>query len=308
MIDDATRETVLSRLSSWFCRPVDNAFTLDKYMQGGLIMVGDEVAVHRRLRRDGIGEVVRLTKHRDIDNFEVYAVTVATGSTAHRLCPDRVSLRKRREHYRDHWANVYGGGIGFYEDALSRDDQEAFDDGPFSATTSMTQDFFWGLGLLQVGHRGDLAMRFLRRVIDKADHMIETGSVKDSVEWRGLLYGEVLRRKVYASAILGNGLDRPVLTEAAQFIAETTVEIAPSYWSADKQDRYLSAARMALIGDDIDLARDLLASGRSFAGHKDQRSLVCCSSTALRSPNCRRDSPGNIYHSGVSGCRGPNRR
>lgn len=69
-------------------------------------------------------------------------------------------------------------------------------------------------------------------------------------------------------------IDSVLLVDAAHVLEAYCADVGGGHWDGFYQDLHLSAVRMAMIAGDLEFARELLKSERSFRWHKDQRDLL----------------------------------
>jgi len=257
----SARISLLSRLSSAFCKPVDNSFSLDRYIDGSLIMVGDRARLSRRLLPDIDYTVTALNKHRHIDNFETYSATVERRNTLRNACLSRLSLIERRKHYREHWLRIFDG------------DASRWTTDRLKELALISADFREACVYLAFD-QPVMAERILVSIVNRVDSLQEASSKDRLTPSRLLEYPTLLQDRVYAAALLGENFDRSVLIASAEMLQKQCDETGPNYWGAWEQDKYLSAVRAAIISGELDYARTLLKSKRSFSRHKDQRGLL----------------------------------
>lgn len=261
------KKDLLSQFTSLLSKSRKNLFSLDDYLSGELLMVGDVVSIDRAFRKPAQGEIVELDYQ--FKSFQLLAAQVAVGNKIYRIGPNRLTHVRRREYYREHWQRVCGD-LDYYHDRLRGDPIKQLDKHDYE-----DRDFDRGLNLLRLGNHWELARRFFERTIVKANHRIEAGLMSKQVRV-GQVYDidDAVRSKVYAAAMLDRSIESDLLVKAARELEAYCAEVGPSHWNASFQEMFLSTIRMTMIAGDLDLARKLIRSKRSFRLHKDQRDLL----------------------------------
>ena len=251
----------LSQYISLFSKTVDNEFSLDKYLSGELLLVGDTVSVTRRMQRRAHGEIVELEYA--WKSFRLAAAQVAIGGKIYRVGPARLTHIKRRESWRDHWKAVLGDADHYLE-TLRGDPAEQVANGH-------NQDFEHGVYQLAAADPWGLADRFFERTIIKADLTVQSARHVPTDVHRAT---RALRSKVCASAFLRSPVDADTLLDVSRRLEAYCATVGGGHWDAFHQDLYLGAVRAAILADDLERAHELMKSTRSFRWHKDQRDLL----------------------------------
>ena len=258
--------SLLNRASSVLCKPVDGAFTLDGFIDGSLIMVGDKVRVRRRMLPDFEGTVVVLNTHRYIDNFETDSAVVEKGGSFRSVCLGRIAHIQRRAEYRDHWIAIHEVGRLDEDDAHWSSDR-------LKETTLTASDFHTACVYLAHG-RASTAMTLLQSIVARVDVLRASAAKDELTRVQMRQFPRLLKLRVYANVLIGEPFDAVQLCDAARMIEERSGKIEPFDWGGSEQDEYLAAGRAAVIAGCLDYARELLKSTRSFSKHKDQRALL----------------------------------
>ena len=141
---------------------------------------------------------------------------------------------------------------------------------------SVQQEFRGGLYVAYAfGSDHEQAMAFLRRTCQVAQRVIDEDKLTSPVcqsrfpKNRGTLY----RAYTYARAILGRSLDIEALRQSSRDFEEWCKRYEKGEWDSQAQANYLSAVRLSLIAGDIDRARELLKTKRSFKWHNTEHGL-----------------------------------
>jgi hypothetical protein len=136
---------------------------------------------------------------------------------------------------------------------------------------------------LYADHDSAIGLEFLRRCLAVAERIIEEDKPRQGrcIADFPLNRGQVLRASAHAHGILGK--TDPALFRDGSVDFESWVE-KTGRWDDQDQAYYLAAARLALIGDDLGHARELLGVERSIKDHPDQAHLVRWLSTGGRVP------------------------
>lgn len=276
----STRPSFLSRLTSSFCKPVDGSFSLDRYIDGSLIMVGDRVRLSRKLLPDLDCTVTDLNKHRHIDNFETYWAVVKKGNTLRNVCLSQLSLVERRKNYRDHWLSIY-------------DSEESYWTTDRLGEIALISLDFQQACIYLAFDQPAIAKRILKSVIERVDSLQEAAGKGTLSPVQLLEYPSLLKVRAYAAALLGETFDRALVVTAVKMLEKQCNEIDPYYWGALEQEKYLSAVRAAIISDELDYASSLLKSKRSFSKHKDERALL---KTLIRKTVVPSNDPQLVEH------------
>lgn len=251
-----------SEITALLCKPVDNRFSITKYESGQLLLVGDTVQVSRRLLPPITGTIVELDKHRHLDNFTVDAAYVVIKNKRYRICPRRITVQQRETSFLR------------YRAPLDLEATDLFLSGKYDLVPGIIDAHFSDAVFLSATDPSSDQIRpLLEAVLAKADNLIENRHLLNPNFLSSDLV-MLLQCRAYASALLGDGLRREDLQQAVAIVEQISNATDPPYWTGDYQDRYLSAARMCIIAGDMDRARKLLQSKRSFSKHKDQRRLL----------------------------------
>ena len=273
------KQSILSLVTSLFCKSTDNSFSLDKYANGSVFLKDDIVSISSFLPHKRTGVVITINKHRYVDKFITYSVEVDIKGKTHRICPRRLHVRDRRESYAEHWKSIYGDDIYskqyLEENNLKLKERMKKHFVPDMETLHDPEKIFDnGLGILSAGGDKTLAMSYFKHVLTSSAHILDNENhCLSSYQWT-LSAQHVLSVRAYAQALSGRDFDRDLLLRAISYVKKRCEVMSPSDWWAGEQDSYLSAVRMAIIADDMNLSRELLNSKRSFKQHKDQKMLL----------------------------------
>ncbi len=273
------KRSIISLISSLFCKPTDNSFSLDKYAFGSVFLNGDIVRISSLIPFMQTGVVIDINKHRYTDKFKTYSVEVDIKGKIHRICPRRLQVMERRNSYAEHWKRVYGDdnySKNYLDEARHKLNERMKK--PFVPDMDTLYDpedlFIQGLGVLSAGSDKALASAYFELSLNSSAYIHDNEEhCLTSYQWT-LSAQSVLSIRAYAQALCGQDMEIDLLLRSIDYAKKRCESVSPSDWWAREEDSYLSAVRMAIIADDMDLARDLLKCKRSFKHHKDQRMLL----------------------------------
>lgn len=119
------------------------------------------------------------------------------------------------------------------------------------------------------------AVAFLNRACKAAERTINEDKLTSalSVASFPLNRGTLHRDYSYARAILGERLDEEALRQSSRDFEEWCKKYGKGQWDSQAQANYLAAVRLASITGDIDRARELLKTKKSFNWHKVEHEL-----------------------------------
>lgn len=270
--------SILSYITSLFCKPVDNLFSLEKYEHNSLFMVGDTVSISGLFPIAHTGKIVTLNQNRKSNYFSTHSVEIDVNGKIHRKCPGKLQVLERRRSFKEHWVKIYADD-GYREKVLSEEieDQRKIQSRLFfdGQTFGVPQDMLrHGMVIIGTGGKRSLANAFFELVLDSSEFILnDEKKCQESISWPSQA-GHIFSSRVYAQALTGRKVDTELLKKAALHIQNHSETILPNYWGASDQNKYLSAVRKAIIADDMELARSLLTLKRSFRWHKDQKMLL----------------------------------
>jgi hypothetical protein len=273
------KRSILSLITSLFCKSTDNSFSLDKYAYGGVFLVGDIVRMYSIIPYKRTGVVIDINKHRYTDNFKTYSVEVDIKGKKHRICPRRLQVLERRNSYAEHWKCVYGDDNNskkyLDEDCHKLNERMKKPFIPDMETLYHPEDLFiQGLGVLSAGSDKGLARSYFELLLKSSAYILDNEEhCLSSYQWT-LSAQRVLSIRAYTQALCGQEMEIDLLLRSIDYAKKRCESLSPSDWWAHEQDSFLSAVRMAIIANDMDLARELLKCKRNFKQHKDQRMLL----------------------------------
>lgn len=86
--------------------------------------------------------------------------------------------------------------------------------------------------------------------------------------------GDLLRVKAYTGFFLGGLLDQAALRQASFDYEERCKQFGPADWDSQLQAYCLTAIRVALLGGDMDHARRMLHTEKSFNWHAEEHVIL----------------------------------
>jgi hypothetical protein len=257
---------------------VDNLFSLEKYDNKSLFMVGDTVSMSGIIPFTRTGKIVSLNQNRKSNYFSTRSVEVDVNGKVYRKCPGKLRILERKQSFREHWLKISDTDSyhqKFLDDTIERQKKiqarPFFDYETFSVPLSMLKN---GLEIIGVKSNDSLANAFFELALDSSVFILnDEKKCQGHSSWSSHA-GEIYSSRAYAQALTGRKVDIELLNKAALHIQQYSETIVPNYWGAFAQNEYLSAVRKAIIADDMEQARSLLTLKRSFKWHKDQNMLL----------------------------------
>jgi hypothetical protein len=125
------------------------------------------------------------------------------------------------------------------------------------------------------GTAHEQALAFLRRACSVAQRIIGEDKLTspECVGGFPLNRGRVYRSYSYARALLGEPLDVEAVEQSSRDFEEWCRGYGKGEWDSQAQANYLASVRLALISGNLDRARELLKTKKSFRWHKDEHEL-----------------------------------
>ncbi|MDN5204300.1 hypothetical protein QQ008_23105 [Fulvivirgaceae bacterium BMA10] len=257
-----------------FCKVIDNTFSLEKYRNNEIFMIGDHVEIRDYFFVKKKGLIIDIIKREPvrIDKFDVVKLKVKINGKTKNYCPKKTKVLDRGKYLPFDIADNYE----FWIEEIKKDPFEIFDTVDNIDFRSVYDDFFNGLLSLQTRLPESLSISYFKRSIQRGNHILSNELLEKSnnnLEIHSIKI-KILRSIAYSMAFVSNKPDHAKLLETANLIKSKCSKISSGYWWAGDQDFYLSAVRALIIADDLDTARDFLKSKRSFSKHTEQRRIL----------------------------------
>ena len=253
-----------------FCKIKDNSFSLEKYRNNDIFLLGDIVEVKRYFFFKKKGTVIGIIKSRP-SGFGVQALQVKINGKTYKYCPKKAKVLNRRQIFFNIPENQT-----YWKEKIKEDTYKVFENNDMNAINSGGYDFLDGLRVIQTDLPESLALDYFQRSYKRGTYVLDNKMIENSSI--GLANDnakiKVLRSFAYSKALLSNELDSIKLHQTANLIKKICSEVSSAYWWADDQDLYLSAIRVLIIADDLDKARDFIKSKRTFRMHLDQKKIL----------------------------------
>jgi hypothetical protein len=137
----------------------------------------------------------------------------------------------------------------------------------------------------------DLARRFLEHCLliaerTLAEDKLRSPRCKDNYpKNRGIL----IRARTYARAILGSPLEEVALLEASAEFERACAEYPKHKWDDYREETFLAAVRLAIIGGDGEQVKRLLRRRRLFRWHPEQDELLRALASSLQASSPQKD-------------------
>lgn len=142
--------------------------------------------------------------------------------------------------------------------------------------TRVEEDLAYGLYISYAwGPEQEQAVAFFKRVCTVAERAIDEDKLTSPLSNSSfpLNRGVVNRAYSYARAVLGGSLDSPALHQASLDFEEWCKGYGRRDWDSQAQANYLAAVRLAVVVGDLERARALLKSRKSFKWHHEEHHL-----------------------------------
>jgi len=259
VMNNAKMNEILINFKKLLCKPIDNQFTLENYSKGNFFINGDIISYKSIFGEKQKNIIVNLYTD-ELNRSKLHAVKIEKNGKRKNICAHRLALDSRQKNYEAHWKKIYG-----IDDA-----QESVE--KFLEQGSLETAFCETMGLFRANINID---NILQRIVDKSDSLLEKNGDLEIDFTTGSNLIKILKCKFYSELLLSNKLDKGILIKAANLSEKIYGNLSPYQRGVfDIQDYYLAGARMAIIANDIELAREILSTKRSFKGQPDQYKLL----------------------------------
>lgn len=268
-------EIVACSLASPIFGASDNRIDTNAFLAGKGWMIGDIVEVRRPLRRRRLGEIVRLQNcarpgRNYLGTFFVKSALVEwdTGDTY--AAPSQMILVERPRSYYKYFMAVY-----MNEEYIAFRDREMTKDPNVHLENCLVPDRFISdsvnAGIRALALAGDNAVAdvLFERAAEQARFVDRTSKQPDSPKLRPLNRAMMVLIRALAAAMSDGTLDRRGFAGAVKDLEEHCAKIPKGYWDSMGRNHYLQAVMVAMLDDDMEKARQLLKSRRSFREFED---------------------------------------
>lgn len=273
-------EIVACALASPIFGASDNRIDTNGFLAGKGWMIGDIVEVRRPLRRRRRGEIVRLENcARDRLNLQRMFFTKSalvewdTGDTY--AAPSQLTLIERPRSYYRHFMAVYMDEEDIaYRDRELTEDPNVHLETRFVPELHISRSVNDGIRALALAGDNAVADVLFERAVEQARFLDQWSKQPDSPELTPLSRAMIALNPAFAVAMSDGTLDRRGLAGAVKDIEEYCAGIQKGYWHGTERSHYLQAVMIAMLDDDMENARRLLKSGRSFREFEDLLSVL----------------------------------
>lgn len=261
-----------------FCKSTNNAFSLDKYRNNEIFLIGDQVEVRNYFFFKKKGVTIGLVKPilAGVDKFDVEKLKIKVNLKIKNYCPKKVKVLHRGKYLpydtidnRDFWI-----------EEIKKDPLTIFENINHESFRFVSEDFRRAIFCVKIKQTEYLALDYLNRCLRRGRYIIENDlllpEVTDPRFVRNTEKVNLFKSFAYSMAFISNRPECNKLIEAANLIKviSSKTETPPSDWWGATQDFYLSAIRVLIIADELDMAREFIKSKRSFSKHLEQKKML----------------------------------